>query len=583
MDYTGYSKNYKSDFVGDQFMLTSYAATLTSCRRNDEAASESRNSAGHSSARDCSDDADKVGKEGKVDKSYNSTHAEYLNSEDRNISQGAKSENINSNQYDARQSLKSNEKNNPSHYEWKYIYRNACAVIIVALATISFYFTWYEFVRVNNQTGHLTGTGNLLMATIIYALLFSIIGKGMHAYKIGVERITNTVVSQVLTVLVVDIFEVFISMAITGQWRFVNEFIRDYAVLAVIQSVVLGFLVVPMIMIYKHLFPPIDVIEIYGQKNGLYERISKLEDKYNVSELIYSSDYDFEEIVEKIGNHEAVLINDLPSKQKNLILKTCFEMNKRVYVVPKISDIIMKNSEELNVIDTPFFLCRNREISTLQRALKRCMDLMLSSIALVILSPIILITAIAIKAEDGGSVFFRQERVTEHGKVFTILKFRSMKEDSGDTLSPTTDDDDRITKVGKRIRPWRIDELPQLINIIRGDMSIVGPRPERVEHVEKYTELIPEFGFRQKMKSGLTGYAQVYGRYNTSALDKLKLDLIYITRYSLITDIQVIFETVKILMFKESTEGFHSSGVLDEENLEVGLEEARREFEVREK
>ena len=121
---------------------------------------------------------------------------------------------------------------------------------------------------------------------------------------------------------------------------------------------------------------------------------------------------------------------------------------------------------------------------------------------------------------------------------------------------PATEEDDRITKVGKIIRACRIDELPQLFNILKGDMSIVGPRPERVEHVERYTDMIPEFTFREKMKGGLTGYAQVYGKYNTTALDKLKLDLIYITNYSLLLDVQIIFETVKILFQKESTEGF---------------------------
>ena len=462
--------------------------------------------------------------------------------------------------------------------EKKYLFRGICTIILTAIAAGTFFYVWHGFVEDYNNTDRLLGYGNLSMVVIIYVLLYLLVGKGLRAFNIGKERITNIVVSQALTVFIVDIAEIFVSMAVQNQWRYIGMLAEVYLVLGLVQSVVLGMLVAPMIRAYKTTFPPLDLIEIYGKQNGVYERINRLSDKYNISEAAYASRYDFDEIVEKIKRHEAVLINDLPSQQKNLILKTCFDLDKRVYVVPKISDVIMKASEELNVIDTPMFMCRNQEISGFQRFVKRIMDVVLSSIALVILSPVMVVTAIAIKREDGGSVFFRQDRCTEGNREFEILKFRSMREDSGDTLSPTSTDDDRITKVGKVIRAWRIDELPQLINIIRGDMSIVGPRPERVEHVKKYTELIPEFKFRSKMKGGLTGYAQVYGRYNTSALDKLKLDLIYITQYSLLTDIQIIFETVKILALKESTEGFHSSGLIEED-----LEKVREEFELREK
>ena len=462
--------------------------------------------------------------------------------------------------------------------EKKYLFRGACTVILAAVASGSFFCAWQGFVEDYNNTGRLLGYGNLSMVVIIYILLYLLVGKGLRAFNIGKERTTNIVVSQALTVFIVDIAEIFISMAVQNQWRYVGMLAEVYLLLGAVQGVVLGLLAAPMASAYRKTFPPMDLIEIYGKQNGVYERINRLGDKYNISEAVYASRYDFDEIVEKIKRHEAVLINDLPSQQKNLILKTCFDLDKRVYVVPKISDVIMKASEELNVIDTPIFMCRNQEMNAWQRVVKRGMDLALSVLALVLLSPVMVITAIAIKREDGGSVFFRQDRCTEGNQEFEILKFRSMREDSGDTLSPTSKDDDRVTKVGKVIRAWRIDELPQLINIIKGDMSIVGPRPERVEHVKKYTELIPEFKFRSKMKGGLTGYAQVYGRYNTSALDKLKLDLIYITNYSLLTDIQIIFETVKILMLKESTEGFHSSGMIERE-----LEKVREEFETREK
>ena len=170
--------------------------------------------------------------------------------------------------------------------------------------------------------------------------------------------------------------------------------------------------------------------------------------------------------------------------------------------------------------------------------------------------------AIAIKIEDHGPVFYRQKRVTKDGKVFDILKFRSMivdAEKGGYDLSMRANGKDpRITKVGSVIRAIRVDELPQILNILKGDMSIVGPRPERVENVEEYARDIPEWHLREKVKGGLTGYAQIFGRYNTSPLNKTKLDIMYIENYSLLLDIKLIFLTVRILFSKESTEGFEA-------------------------
>ena len=210
------------------------------------------------------------------------------------------------------------------------------------------------------------------------------------------------------------------------------------------------------------------------------------------------------------------------------------------------------------LFDTPLKLIRGRGLTPSQRFFKRALDLILCLIAMIPFSIIMLIIAAAIKLDDGGSVFYKQKRLTRDGREFEILKFRSMIEnaEADGKPHPATDNDSRITKVGKVIRALRFDELPQLLNILKGDMSIVGPRPERIEHCVMYGEQIPEFEFRNKVKGGLTGYAQVYGKYNTTPLDKLKLDLMYIENYSLALDIKLILMTVRILFKKESTEGF---------------------------
>ena len=448
--------------------------------------------------------------------------------------------------------------------EGKYVYRGACAVILTLIALVAFYIEWRDFVEVNNQTGHLTGLGNIGMALGIYGLLYIIIGRGLKAFKIGVNRISNVLASQVLTLLTVNCIEIFVSMAITGEFRFFWKLSAMFLIVFCVQSVVICSLVIPMIGRYRKLFPPLKLIEIYGEKaeNLLYKFIGR-PDKYIIAKSITFSD--IASIAEEIDNFDAVLINDLPANQKNRILKLCFEKDKRVYFTPKLSDILVKGAEELNLFDTPLYLRRNNGIPIWKLAVKRFFDIVLSVFTLVVLSPVLLIVALAIKHEDGGPVFFKQERCTIGGKKFMILKFRSMIVDAekDGRPHPVTEDDDRITKVGKVIRACRIDELPQLINILKGDMSIVGPRPERVEHVERYKAMIPEFAFREKMKGGLTGYAQVYGKYNTTALDKLKLDLMYITNYSLLLDVQIIFETVKILFQKESTEGFSEAQEMD--------------------
>lgn len=469
--------------------------------------------------------------------------------------------------------------------EGKYIYRDACTAGFVIISTLDFMYVWYEFVSRHNNTGHLTGIGNILMATIIYAVLYFAIGQWMHAFKIGVERKANLLASQVLTLFTVDFIEVFLSCAITGQFRYFWGLLGMYFLMWLYMSVVNCILTVPMVNIYRKKFPPLRMIEIYGERqNKLYLKINSVKYKYNITDLL-SCDEDEGVIKERIKPYDAVILNDLPARKKNRILKLCFAMDKRVYFVPKISDILVKNSERLNLFDTPLLLDRNHGMRMWQRGLKRFFDIFLSGLALVVLSPVFGITAFAIHHEDGGPVFYRQERVTLNGRHFWILKFRSMIVDAekDGKPHPAGEDDDRITKVGHVIRACRIDELPQLINILKGDMSIVGPRPERWEHCDKYRAEIPEWDLRNKVRGGLTGYAQVYGQYNTAAIDKLKMDLIYITNYSLLLDLQIIFQTVKILFQKDSTAGFSedqaqkmhdfSAGDLDLETLEDSEDE----------
>jgi exopolysaccharide biosynthesis polyprenyl glycosylphosphotransferase len=313
--------------------------------------------------------------------------------------------------------------------------------------------------------------------------------------------------------------------------------------------------------IYRGLYPPRKVIMLYGERpvTALMNKIYSREDCFEIGKCV-KIENSCDEVKEEILKYEGVVICDLPSAMRNDFLKFCYARSIRVYSTPKISDIIIRSAESMHYFDTPLLLSRNDGLSIEQAFIKRTMDIGISLFMLILTSPILMATALAIKLYDRGPVFFYQERCTKDGKIFMICKFRSMIVDAekGGASIPATEHDPRITPVGRLIRKVRIDELPQLLNILKGDMSLVGPRPERIEHVNMYSDSIPEFAYRLKVKGGLTGYAQVYGKYNTTAYDKLKMDLMYIQNYSLLLDIEILFKTIKILFEKESTEGFSS-------------------------
>lgn len=311
--------------------------------------------------------------------------------------------------------------------------------------------------------------------------------------------------------------------------------------------------------VYIATYPPKKVLLIYGDRpiSGLICKLKSRTDRFIISDSIHI-DQGLDFIKAKIPSYEGVVICDLPSHDRNVLLKYCYDKSIRTYTSPKISDILIRSAENQHMFDTPLLLSRNSGLTLEQRLGKRVLDIALSLAALIIFSPIFVLTALAIKLQDGGPIFFFQKRVTINGKEFFICKFRSMivdAEQDGKSL-PAIDNDPRITEIGRFLRATRIDELPQLFNILKGDMSIVGPRPERTEHIEAYCSEIPEFSYRLKVRGGLTGYAQVYGKYNTTAYDKLKLDLMYIQNYSIKLDIEIILKTIQVLFEKESTDGF---------------------------
>lgn len=303
--------------------------------------------------------------------------------------------------------------------------------------------------------------------------------------------------------------------------------------------------------------------------------ISKQRDIYDVK-YIYSS---------KCGNlwndinlvDVIFMLDDIDEKVKERILNFCITERKSLYVVPKIYDIVLLSSKLSQVDDIPVLKIKKFGLTIEQRIVKRLMDLVLSSLGLIILSPLMVLIAFLIKL-DKGSVFYRQERITENNRKFNVIKFRTMIANAESLTGPILagQDDPRITKVGKMLRRTRLDEIPQLINIFVGDMSIVGPRPERLFFIDQFAKEIPEFSYRTTVKAGLTGMAQVLGKYNTTAKDKLRYDTIYIKNYSVLLDLKIILQTIKIMFIKESSEGIKNditlNKMIEEFNIELTMD-----------
>lgn len=437
----------------------------------------------------------------------------------------------------------------------KYWYRGISNMIIVLLLTLIYRYVWLTQLNIL-LLRPFENKGNLLLYAVYMALTI-FVNCTFDSFKIGVNRISHIIISQWVSMAIVNVLGAIQIVLMIGFVIHFGRIFRAFVQIMVMDAVCIFFVTYLLTKLYRTIFPPLRMLMVYGQyANNLADKMNRRRDKYIIADRVAET-ISTEEVSSLIKKYDAVLLNDISTEEKSRILKVCYEQGKRVYFTPKISDILVKNAEELHLFDTPIYLCRNLGMSTTQLAIKRIMDIFIALIGIILTSPIMLVTAIVIKAYDGGPVFYRQVRCTKDKKEFKIYKFRSMKVDSekDGVARLATENDDRITPVGKIIRATRIDEIPQFFNILKGDMSFVGPRPERPEIIAEYEKVIPEFAYRTRVKAGLTGYAQVYGKYNTTNLDKLKLDLIYVERGSILLDIKLILLTLKVVFIKDSTEG----------------------------
>ena len=416
---------------------------------------------------------------------------------------------------------------------------------------------YYPFLR-THRNFRFYFKGHVLILLIYFVLLF-FFANTYGALKIGYLKPVDVFISEIFSLLIVNVISYF-QISLMANW--VVD-VRPIIWTMLLQILLAALWVFFCNACYYKAFPPREILIIHGERpiDDIVKKFETRKDKYRIRKCMNIAEGMETVRTEIAAGYGAVVLWDISAVDRNALLKYCYSLSIRVYTMPKISDVLIRGADQLHLFDTPIYLTREYSLKVEQRVAKRLIDLVCSVLLLVIASPFMLITAIAIKLYDGGPVFYKQIRCTRDRKEFYILKFRSMKVDAekDGVARLAAKNDSRITPVGKLIRPTRIDELPQLFNILRGEMSFIGPRPERPEIIDQYMEEMPEFAFRMKVKAGLAGSAQVYGKYNTTPYDKLKLDLTYIEQYSVWLDLKLMLLTLKILIKPESTEGVDSS------------------------
>lgn len=427
----------------------------------------------------------------------------------------------------------------------------ACAGVFFLIFGSKFY-----FMLIPTRTSFIT----LGVFTLVYMMMNIIYG----GFDIGKRKSKPIIYSFVLSVFFTDIAAHFFMCIMNITVVHNGKFVYDYPLLLLLTYIIQIFIIVVFTYggnyIYFSANKPHDSIIITRkgeQTDSIISKIGRYKKQYNITETVFIDDPD---ILKKIDKADSIFFYNLSVPERNAFVEYCYHCKKDIYYSVELSDIVSLGSHRVYFDDKSMVYAPVKGLTFEQRVIKRIMDLVIAGFGLIITSPIFLITALCIKLEDGGPVFYKQERATYAGKIFNVIKFRSMKVEDGSIHKSVTKNDDRITRTGRIIRKFRIDELPQLINVIKSDMSIVGPRPEMVENVEKYTKELPEFAYRQRAKAGLTGMAQIYGKYNTSPKDKLIFDLTYINEYSVWLDIKLIFRTLLVLLTPDkSTEAFEDN------------------------
>lgn len=397
-----------------------------------------------------------------------------------------------------------------------------------------------------------------ILTFFVYTLTMMILLPVYQSFDIGKRKTLPVIFSTsiVYFLALITIYLVQVIMTV-GFENYPGVFIKSLFLLAIIYIIQITFLYQFSNygnILYFKLYEPVRTLIVYDDNEYLDKIIHYVKSHDKQFNLINISQYSKSSIID-YDEFSVLFLVGIKSNIRYKIQEECFANSIDLFYTSSVTDIISGITKSTVIDDVLMIESTAIRLTLAQSILKRTMDIIFSIISLLFLTPLIVIISVSIKLDDGGPIFYRQERITLNGKVFKIIKFRSMVADSG--YAPAKVNDPRITKVGVFIRKFRIDEIPQLVNILKGEMSIVGPRPESKVMADEIQKNMPDFSYRLKVKAGLTGYAQIFGKYNTTASQKIILDLKYIVNYSIINDIKLIFQTVNVLFnSSESTEGY---------------------------
>lgn len=434
---------------------------------------------------------------------------------------------------------------------FNYYWLRQLKLLDAILMTLPFAIAWYQyFAKVVEVTYYRRGNW---MIIALYFLLYIIYGRMYEAFLVSYIPFWELIYSQMLSAIITNFFTGIVLWLLGKELSYLWPLLIILLFQFGISLVWTGF----ARKWYTSRFSSkktILIYDIYRDLNGMINN-NGLKTEFNVI-----AQYTAQEVLHDMSlmdPAEVVFLSGVHSHDRNIIIKYCVSVNMTAFIIPRVGDTLMSAAKPVRLLHLPLLRLDRYNPSPEFIFFKRLFDIAFSVFLIALLSPLMAVIAIIIK-RDGGPALYHQVRLTKDGKQFEILKFRSMcvdAEKDGVARLSTGENDDRITKIGKIIRKVRFDELPQLFNVLKGDMSFVGPRPERPEIASEYEKTLPEFRLRLQAKAGLTGLAQVHGKYNTEPYDKLQLDLMYIANPSIAQDIRIIFATIKILFMKESTEG----------------------------
>lgn len=444
------------------------------------------------------------------------------------------------------------------------IFNIAVVVVDILLINLGFYISFLMKFDFNPPKYNIGPYIEIIPFVTIAALLYFDLYGLLKPLK---KSLYETIYSIVLAVLLLCIT----TIAIT----YINQgFSFPRSILLVSPVIQIALLVLWRIFIWetrKYILDTRQVVVIGSEKDDLESIKNKI--KVPASNMLLNICYtcsasDIDNVFRLINISDDVFIcSNVSDEIKEAIIGYCMNKNKGIYIIPGLSEIFLYKAQMLQFAEVAAFAVEQLKLSTMQRMIKRVFDVLVSAAAIIVMSPVMLITAAAVKISSKGPAFYIQERVTRGGRKFKLYKFRTMIQNAEEATGPmlSVENDDRITPIGSILRKLRIDELPQFINVLKGDMSVVGPRPERPHFVEQYKKEIPGYEYRTHVKAGITGLAQVLGKYTTEPEDKLRYDLLYIRNYSILFDMKVVFQTLNIVFMGHGAEGCK---ILEENTLQ---------------